>query len=251
MYQDSIANGPVIRNYNLTASNAIFTHDMYASTYYTVNYGRQLRMADYIGFYTQNLFIHNISNDTDTLAIDANGNFHLQNGSLYAGDNGVISSDGSIVLVPNSSGLLDQNGNQLIDNNGNASFAQVKTPTIIDSNGSSGSSQQVLTQSGSGIQWASFPVSSSVQPVTSGTYVVLATDYYIGCNGTGIIIQLPSGANTGKQYVIKDESGNALINPVTILPAGTDLIDNSTSVSLFTNYMSLTLLWTGSRWSVI
>lgn len=43
----------------------------------------------------------------------------------------------------------------------------------------------------------------------------MLTDYYIGCNGTGITVTLPLGATVpiGKVYVIKDESGLATSNP--------------------------------------
>ena len=94
---------------------------------------------------------------------------------------------------------------------------------------------------------------SSVRTVTSGTYQILSTDFYIGCNGTGITITMPLGSvvNPGQMFVIKDESGNALANNVTINPTSPNLIDGNTNVKLYTNYMSLTLLWTGSRWSIV
>lgn len=94
---------------------------------------------------------------------------------------------------------------------------------------------------------------SSVKSVTSGTYQVLSTDFYIGCNGSGITITMPLGSvvNPGQMFVIKDESGNALVNNITINPTSPNLIDTNSAVKLYTNYMSLTLLWSGSLWSII
>jgi len=95
-----------------------------------------------------------------------------------------------------------------------------------------------------------------VQSVTSGTYNVQVTDYYIGCNGTGITVTLPLGSTvpTGKVYVIKDESGLATSSPAyrfTLLGSGSDTIDGGPSAQILTGYSAITVLWTGSLWSVI
>jgi hypothetical protein len=52
---------------------------------------------------------------------------------------------------------------------------------------------------------------SSVKSVVSGAYQIIPTDFYIGCNGTGITITLPLGSsvNPGQVFVVKDESGQA------------------------------------------
>lgn len=53
--------------------------------------------------------------------------------------------------------------------------------------------------------------------VTSTTYVVQDSDYYIGVNvaATSTII-LPADPSSGRTIVIKDESGNAQLNPIHI-----------------------------------
>jgi len=93
-------------------------------------------------------------------------------------------------------------------------------------------------------------------PVITGrstSYSIQASDSYIGVNGTGVVLTLPLGSTLlpGKQFVIKDESGTALARPVTINVSDSNLIDGNSSVSLSKNYMALTLLWTGSVWSII
>lgn len=95
----------------------------------------------------------------------------------------------------------------------------------------------------------------SLVPIVTGratSYTPLATDYYIGVNGPGVTITLPSGAIAGKTYIVKDESGQITANSsyrVTITGGG--LIDGSASVVMTQSYMSLSLLWTGTFWSII
>jgi len=95
----------------------------------------------------------------------------------------------------------------------------------------------------------------SVKKVTA-SYSVQLSDYYIGVNGTAVVITLPLGSSvaTGKTYVVKDESGLVTPNSVyrfTIQGSGSDLIDASTSITVTVSFISLTFLWNGTRWSII
>ena len=97
---------------------------------------------------------------------------------------------------------------------------------------------------------------SSVKSVTSGTYQVLSTDFYIGCNGTGITVTLPLGSlvNHGQMFVIKDESGLATSSPAyrfTVLGSGSNTIDGGSRAQILTGYSAITVLWTGILWSII
>jgi hypothetical protein len=89
----------------------------------------------------------------------------------------------------------------------------------------------------------------------SSNYQILSTDFYIGCTAGGITITLPVAAavSAGQMYIIKDESGTALSSHITVNTGDGTNIDGNSSVSLYTNFMSLTILWTGhnSRWSVV
>ncbi len=54
--------------------------------------------------------------------------------------------------------------------------------------------------------------------VTTPTYTVDDNDYYIGVNYAGpVTITLPATANSGRMLIIKDEDGDAEINPITVL----------------------------------
>ena len=83
-------------------------------------------------------------------------------------------------------------------------------------------------------------------------YDAQIADYYIGCSA-GITVTLPQGLTltAGKQYVIKDESGQAATNHITIVPYSGNLIDGQSSLTLVINYGAVSLYWTGSTWSII
>lgn len=59
--------------------------------------------------------------------------------------------------------------------------------------------------------------------VTTPTYTVADEDYYIGVNYAGpVTITLPATPSSGRKIIIKDESGNASTNPITV----TGTVDN-------------------------
>lgn len=54
--------------------------------------------------------------------------------------------------------------------------------------------------------------------ITTPTYTVSAEDYYMGVNYAGpVTITLPINPSSGRMLIIKDESGNASTNPITVL----------------------------------
>jgi len=98
-----------------------------------------------------------------------------------------------------------------------------------------------------------------VNPIQTGinvNYAALATDYYIGVNGTNVTITLPLGSSVvqGKTYIVKDESGLITSNTayrVTIAASGGNLIDGSSSVTVTQSRTALTVMWVGLFWSII
>ena len=115
----------------------------------------------------------------------------------------------------------------------------------------SGSTGSVTIQRVDGLQ-------SVVTGNSSSTYNVLTTDQYIGttrsATGTGTItLPLGSTVPVGRQYIIKDEGGfsGSSLRRITVAASGSDTIDGSASRSITSNHGSLTVIWTGTRWSVI
>jgi hypothetical protein len=85
-------------------------------------------------------------------------------------------------------------------------------------------------------------------------YTALVSDNIVAVTDTSSprTITLPSAATAGAGATleIKDESGAAGINAITILRAGSDTIDGATSKTINTNYGYLQLYSTGASWSV-
>jgi len=81
-------------------------------------------------------------------------------------------------------------------------------------------------------------------------YAVLDTDHYIGVDSSGgaVIIDLPTtatGAKDGRELIIKDESGDAAANPITIQIAGGALIDSAASLALSADHAATTMVANG------
>lgn len=90
--------------------------------------------------------------------------------------------------------------------------------------------------------------------VTSSTYTIKPQDYYIGINYAGAVtITLPTPRKDGKVYIVKDELGQASQGPnryITIMPSGSDLIDEEDRAILAFDFGSLTFVYRNG-WRVV
>jgi hypothetical protein len=86
--------------------------------------------------------------------------------------------------------------------------------------------------------------------VTGASYTILSTDSIVGVNyGGACALPLPAVA-AGKYIIIKDESGAAITNNITITPA-TGTIDGASNIVLNISYGAYTLYSNGTNWFVI
>jgi hypothetical protein len=89
----------------------------------------------------------------------------------------------------------------------------------------------------------------NVTLVTNTPYTASNTDYFLSVNVAGpSLIELPTSP-TGRVYVVKDDSGQAIINPITITDIA--LIDGSANGIINSDYGSLTFIFNGTQWNVI
>lgn len=95
--------------------------------------------------------------------------------------------------------------------------------------------EYIFVYDGTSYQWMQPTVNpkGNTVSVTTSSYSVISTDYYVGVNYAGIVtITLPESPDEGKMVVIKDESGNAS-DPdmyIEIIPHDiSDTIDNNSS----------------------
>jgi hypothetical protein len=113
---------------------------------------------------------------------------------------------------------------------------------------------QVLTYNGS--QWAPLNPDGyiAVTSITSGDspYTATTADRLIAANTSGgaITVNLVGSPTAGRMFFIKDVSGNAGTNNITVSGNGNN-IDGSASYTLATNYAAITVVYTGSQWSIL
>lgn len=107
-----------------------------------------------------------------------------------------------------------------------------------------------------GIKWicGGGPVSYATTYITSSSYTIALSDYYVGVNTTSpVTITLPSSVDSGSTYIVKDELGEASQGPnryITILPSGSDLIDGENQAILAYDFGSLTFTYRDD-WRVV
>jgi len=111
-----------------------------------------------------------------------------------------------------------------------------------------GAASKVLTSDGTDTTW---------QPVmrrtgVSANYTAVVADRVIGVTSTAAprTITLPSAATVGagKDYIVKDESGGAGTNNITLTPNGAETIDGAASLVISTNYGVARIYSNGTNW---
>ena len=106
-------------------------------------------------------------------------------------------------------------------------------------------------RTGGAVPPPSFP--NNIQLVGTN-YTIQPTDYFVGATATGLTLTLPQGLGVyaGKSYVIKDETGQASLVPLTVSPNGADTIDGRSGQPFLisVNYGTVQITWIGSQWAV-
>lgn len=95
------------------------------------------------------------------------------------------------------------------------------------------------------------PSPVTVTNVTTPTYTALPTDYFL-CVDTAtnaVTITLPTGV-LGTVYIVKDCSGDAATNPITVDGTGGQLVDGS-SATINSPYGAIQLIFNGAEWSIV
>ena len=80
-------------------------------------------------------------------------------------------------------------------------------------------------------------------------YSALLTDYFIGViTSSEFTITLPDGP-TGTVFIVKDVSGTASINPITVV--NTMNIDGQAGATIDADYGSLTFVYSNNAWNIV
>lgn len=93
---------------------------------------------------------------------------------------------------------------------------------------------------------------ATITAVSSSPYVVLSTDYFLSVDtGVARTIQLPNAPSTGRMFVVKDASGTAAANNITVTTVGgVVLIDGAASYAINQNYGAIQLIFNGTAYEV-
>lgn len=89
--------------------------------------------------------------------------------------------------------------------------------------------------------------------VSTSPYVVLNTDDFLGvdCSGGAIQINLPNAPATGRVWSIKDITGNAQTNNITVTTVGgVILVDAAATYVMNTQYSAINVLFNGTKYLV-
>ena len=113
----------------------------------------------------------------------------------------------------------------------------------------------VETDTGSVFYWdgsAWVPLNrKEYRQVTDATASLTADETIVGVNrGSGVTLTLPSAQAVlaGRPYVVKDESGAAATNNITVDTEGSETIDGAATDTLSTNYGSIGYYSNGTNW---
>ena len=89
--------------------------------------------------------------------------------------------------------------------------------------------------------------------VTDAAYTAKAGDRVIGVNRSGVVtITLPTAeVRPGRIYTVKDESGAAATNNITVDTEGSETIDGSSTHVMVTNYQSVSYYSDGTNWFIV
>jgi hypothetical protein len=132
--------------------------------------------------------------------------------------------------------LYDVNGD-LYWNNGSGTAVKVTSGTAINV---AGASNQVYPYTTIATNWTI---------LNTDTYVLLDTDTTLS---RSITLPLANSVTAGRYYIIKDKTGSAATNNITILRAGSDTLDGATSFVINGNYASQSIMSDGvSSWRLV
>jgi hypothetical protein len=81
----------------------------------------------------------------------------------------------------------------------------------------------------------------------------LATDEYLSvdCSAIPITIQLPNAPATGRVYIIKDRTGSANLNNISVTTVGgVETVDLITPYVMNTRLSSIEVIFSGTNWEI-
>jgi hypothetical protein len=99
---------------------------------------------------------------------------------------------------------------------------------------------------------AQFLTNYTAIATANSPYTVLASDYYISVSTAGAVtILLPNAPTTNRMFIIKDRTGGAAANNISVTTVGGSVtIDGVTTYTMNVNYAAITLMFNGTSYEV-
>lgn len=196
----------------------------------------------------------------DAVRNAASGSYHV--GIGYKALNSVTSGSGSIGIGPFAGRYSTTASELYIGNQEYGNTVLEKANSIIYGVMAVGSTSQTLAlnaavtvKHGLTINEGEKHKSLHAQVGTLNVITATTSDYYIGVDTSSVAktVNLPAVATAGQGFVlvIKDESGNAATNNITIDANASELIDGALTQVINTNYGSVSLMCSGSAWFIM
>lgn len=193
--------------------------------------------------------------------VDGNGFVSIFGGQAMVGlDVDAVTAPGTDPVLPNSSGIIQVTGAQVVAGS-TANVIQshsyaANQITIEIQRSQSVASSTVGVNGVSHFNNVDFLVdangfvsllssATNYTNVSTSPYTVLSTDQYLSVDTSSIPITLnfPNAPTFKREWVIKDRTGNAAANNITITtPGGTVTFDGSTTYLINSNYGSVNLI---------
>lgn len=136
------------------------------------------------------------------------------------------------------------NGSQIVFAQGGSDYLKLNGGGMNISGGTIFNGSKTLFQSGIAYNYT--------QPGGYPYNINQGNDYFVSVDTSSArTIRLPNGGDTGITYVVKDRTGNAGANNITVTTVGgVVLIDGSTTYTMATNYDFAQFLFNGTSWEI-
>lgn len=85
--------------------------------------------------------------------------------------------------------------------------------------------------------------------VTETPFIPATTNYFLGINVAEVSSVILPVSPVGTVFIVKDVSGDAVTNPITITASTT--IDGALSATINSNYGAIQLVFNGTEWNIV
>lgn len=240
---------PILADYqfnNCQFQGAVTNNSSYSA--YNCYFGATLTVTN---GYSTNLYDCSV-----TANVDCQGTLLAENTFFFSG---ITLSSSTNILLRNcpTVGTISGTNAGATNNVINCNNVEITATAPFRVTGISGTSNNQIFDSSPTITLPNTLVGNIYKATRSAvSYVVLPTDLYIGITDTAAprtvtLMTAAQGAHLNQLFIVKDESGAAATNNITVTVDGVQTIDGATSQVISSNYGSLTMMFDGTNYFIL